>query len=91
MNWIWKEMNRRLFGRVAYELTDFQKLSGAGFQTTDLIDELEQSVCQFFLGITSPEESSQITINFRHSQTNEIQAQIAWLKRVEHLQRTEGC
>jgi len=25
MNWIWKEMNRRLFGRVACMNTDFQK------------------------------------------------------------------
>ena len=74
-----------------YELAPISEITKRGWiQTTDLIDELEQSVCQF-LGITSPEESPQITINFRHSQTNtpETQAQIAWLKRVEHLSKEQ--
>jgi HTH-type transcriptional regulator / antitoxin HigA len=36
-------------------------------KSTESIDELEQSVCQF-LGINSPQETPQFCVNFRHSQ-----------------------
>ncbi len=36
-------------------------------KSTESLDELEQSVCQF-LGINSPQETPQFSVNFRHSQ-----------------------
>ena len=55
-------------------------------KSTESIDELEQSVCQF-LGIKSPQETPQFSVNFRHSQIlePEYNAKIAWCKRVEQV------
>ncbi|WP_019503857.1 HigA family addiction module antitoxin [Pleurocapsa sp. PCC 7319] len=70
-------------------------------KSTESIDELEQSVCQF-LGIKSPQETPQFYVNFRkgaspesnsgacaarHSQIlePEYSAKIAWCKRVEQV------
>lgn len=55
-------------------------------KSTESIDELEQSVCQF-LGIKSPQETPQFSVNFRHSQILEPEhnAKIAWCKRVEQV------
>ena len=48
--------------------------------------ELENQVCNF-LGIASPNETPRLAINLRHSQQRgpELNAQIAWVKRVEQL------
>lgn len=50
------------------------------------LDELEQSVCKF-LGIKSPEDTPQLSVNFRHSQIlePEYNAKLAWCKRVEQV------
>jgi HTH-type transcriptional regulator / antitoxin HigA len=70
-------------------------------KSTESLDELEQSVCQF-LGIKSPQESPQFSVNFRkgasresnsgacvarHSEMLEPEhnAKIAWCKRVEQV------
>jgi HTH-type transcriptional regulator / antitoxin HigA len=70
-------------------------------KSTESLDELEQSVCQF-LGIKSPQESPQFSVNFRkgaspesnsgacvarHSEILEPEdsAKIAWCKRVEQV------
>ncbi|MEO0836420.1 MAG: ImmA/IrrE family metallo-endopeptidase [Cyanobacteria bacterium J06642_3] len=55
-------------------------------KSTKSIDELEESVCQF-LGIKSPQETPQFSVNFRHSQIlePEYSAKIAWCKRVEQV------
>ena len=55
-------------------------------ESTESIDELEQSVCQF-LGIKSPQETPQFSVNFRHSHILEPEhnAKIAWCKRVEQV------
>ena len=55
-------------------------------KSTESLDELEQSVCQF-LGIKSPQETPQISVNFHHSQIlePEYNAKIGWCKRVEQV------
>jgi HTH-type transcriptional regulator / antitoxin HigA len=55
-------------------------------ESTESLDELEQSVCKF-LGITSPQEMPQFNVSFRHSQilSPEYNSQIAWCKRVEQI------
>ena len=62
-------------------------------KATESLDELEQSVCQF-LGIKSPLDTPQFSVNFRHSQILEPEhnAKIAWCKRVEQVvtQQTVG-
>lgn len=58
--------------------------------STDSTDELDRSVCQF-LEIESLDEPPKLAVNFRYSpqQQPEINAQIAWLKRVEHLSKCQ--
>lgn len=57
------------------------------------VDELETAVCDF-LGISSPNETPRLAVNFRHN--NDLEPEdinlIAWTKRVEHLakQQTVG-
>jgi HTH-type transcriptional regulator / antitoxin HigA len=55
-------------------------------ESTESIDELEKSVCEF-LDINSPQETPQFAANFRHSQILEPEdsAKIAWCKRVEQV------
>lgn len=57
--------------------------------TTDL-DVLEQAVCNFF-GITSLDETPQLSVAFRHSEGREpeVTAKIAWVRRVEQLGRKQ--
>jgi HTH-type transcriptional regulator / antitoxin HigA len=62
-------------------------------KSTESIDELEQFVCQF-LGIKSPQETPQLSVNFGHSEILEPEhnVKIAWCKRVEQIvsQQTLG-
>ncbi|MEM9274272.1 MAG: addiction module antidote protein, HigA family [Cyanobacteria bacterium P01_F01_bin.143] len=53
---------------------------------TESLNELEQSICEF-LDITSPQDTPQLSVNFRHSPIPEAEynAKIAWCKRVEQL------
>lgn len=57
--------------------------------TTDL-DILERAVCDFF-GITSLDETPQLSVAFRHSEGREpeVAAKIAWVRRVEQLGRMQ--
>ncbi|PSB10638.1 addiction module antidote protein, HigA family [Pleurocapsa sp. CCALA 161] len=85
-----------------YTLAPISELIKRGWiKSTESLDELEQSVCQF-LGIKSPQESTQFSVNFRkgaspesnsgacvarHSEMLEPEhnAKIAWCKRVEQV------
>ena len=70
-----------------YSLAPISELIKRGWiKSTESLDELEQSVCEFF-GIKSPQENPQLSVNFRHSQTlePEYNAKIAWCKRVEQV------
>lgn len=54
------------------------------------LEDLETEVCAF-LGIASLEEAPKVAANFRHAKERgpELNAQIAWIKRVEHLARAQ--
>ncbi len=54
------------------------------------LDSLEQAVCQF-LDIAYPSQTPHLAVNFHQSEayTPEKAAQIAWVKRVEHLAREQ--
>ena len=70
-----------------YTLAPILELSKRGWiKSTESLDELEQSVCEF-LGINSPQETPQFSVNFRHSPIFEPEhsAKIAWCKRVEQV------
>ncbi len=58
--------------------------------TPESVDDLESSVCRF-LEITSPAETPQLWAGFRHAEQHgpKMSAEIAWLKRVEHLARAQ--
>lgn len=57
------------------------------------LEEMERRVCEF-LGIATPDEVPQLAVSFRQSAIGdpEVAAEIAWVKRVEHLvqQQTVG-
>lgn len=70
-----------------YSLAPIAELLKRGWiRSTDSLEELEREVCRF-LDIASPDESPKLAVNFRHARERgpEIAAQIAWVKRVEHL------
>ncbi|MBN1450960.1 MAG: HigA family addiction module antidote protein, partial [Anaerolineales bacterium] len=52
----------------------------------DTAEELEQAVC-YFLGIEDLTQTPHLAVNFHHSETYtpEVAAQVAWVRRVEHL------
>jgi len=54
------------------------------------LDDLEQAVCDF-LGISTLDEVPQLAVSFRQSDIGnpEVAAEIAWLKRVEHLAKRQ--
>lgn len=54
------------------------------------LDEIERQICAF-LGIASLEETPRLAANFRRAQPREPEtpAQLAWIKRVEHLARQQ--
>jgi len=57
----------------------------------DSIDDLEEEVCDF-MGISSPQDKPALAANFRcvKERGPEINAQVAWVKRVEHLIAAQG-
>jgi HTH-type transcriptional regulator / antitoxin HigA len=57
---------------------------------TDDIDALEQAVCTF-LGTSSLDEMPELSVAFRHAveRSPELNAKIAWVRRVELLGRTQ--
>lgn len=58
---------------------------------TSNLDELEREVC-IFLGISSPNDPVLIPVSFRYSEVHEpdVNAQNAWIKRVEHLAESQA-
>jgi HTH-type transcriptional regulator/antitoxin HigA len=60
-------------------------------QSDDSLDELERAVCAF-LEIATPNERPQVAVSLRQSQIDapEVAAEIAWVKRVEHLARAQA-
>lgn len=79
-----EEIERR--GRL-YTLVPISELiKRQWIKSTESLDELEQSVCKF-LGIRTPQETPQLSVDFRHSQILEPEhnAKIAWCKRVEQV------
>jgi HTH-type transcriptional regulator/antitoxin HigA len=74
-----------------YSLAPIPELVKRGWiQDTNSTDKLEQEVCNF-LGISSLDEELELLVNFRYTATQqpEANAQIAWIKRVEHLAKTQ--
>jgi HTH-type transcriptional regulator / antitoxin HigA len=70
-----------------YNLVPVGELMKRGWiRQTNAINELEQEVCGF-LRISTPEQSPQLTANFRCSEKlgPETNARIAWLQRVHNL------
>ncbi|MDO8691265.1 MAG: HigA family addiction module antitoxin [Dehalococcoidia bacterium] len=53
-------------------------------------EDLERGVCAF-LGISSLDETPKVAASFRHAEERgpQLNAQIAWVKRVEHLARAQ--
>jgi HTH-type transcriptional regulator/antitoxin HigA len=56
----------------------------------DSLEEMEQAVCDF-LGISTPTEIPRLAVSFRQSSIGdaEVAAEIAWVRRVEHLARAQ--
>ncbi len=74
-----------------YSITPVSEIIRRGWiQSSDSIEELEKNVCQF-LGIKSPNETPKLAANLRCSpeQEPEINARIAWAKRVENIAKTQ--
>ena len=70
-----------------YTLAPISELQKRGWiASSNSLDELETSVCQL-LGIKAPQETPQLSVNFRNSQLleSEYNAKIAWCKRVEQI------
>lgn len=59
-------------------------------QCGDSLEEIEQAVCDF-LDITTPNAVPQTAVSFRQSDIGdpEVAAEVAWVKRVEHLAREQ--
>ncbi|MBR8829212.1 MAG: HigA family addiction module antidote protein [Gomphosphaeria aponina SAG 52.96 = DSM 107014] len=78
--------------RRLYELVPLSELiKKKWLPQTKTLEELETAVCDF-LNITSPTETPQLAVNFRHNHSLEPEdtALIAWLKRVEHLAKVQS-
>jgi len=85
-----KEISRR--SRL-YGLAPIAEMIKRGWiNDAESLDQLEAEVCDFY-GISSPEETPKPTANFRHAQQRgpEINAQIAWIKRVEYLAKAQDA
>lgn len=70
-----------------YSLTPVAELIKRGWiQASDSLEDLERKVCDF-LGIADVEDQPCLAVNFRQSQTYDpkVAAEVAWVKRVEHL------
>lgn len=70
-----------------YELAPVRELGKRNWiRLTNNISDLEREVCQF-LRIATPDETPHLAVNFRCAAERgpETSAQIAWLRRVEHL------
>lgn len=79
-----EEIARR--GRL-YAHAPIRELLGRGWiRATSSLDDLEREVCAF-LGISSLGDSSGLAVSIRHARERgpELNAQIAWVKRVEAL------
>jgi len=74
-----------------YSLVPLTEVRRRGWiQCGDSLDQIEQAVCDF-LDIATPNEVPQLAVSFRQSDIGdpEVAAQIAWVKRVEHLAREQ--
>jgi HTH-type transcriptional regulator/antitoxin HigA len=74
-----------------YSITPVSEIIRRGWiQASDSIEELEKNVCQF-LGITSPNETPKLAANLRCNpdQESEVNARIAWAKRVENISKMQ--
>jgi len=74
-----------------YSLAPVAELLRRGWITAqESLDSLEQAVCRF-LDIADPNQTPRLAVNFHQSEayTPEMAAQIAWVKRVEHLAREQ--
>lgn len=70
-----------------YSLAPISELTKRGWiRDTDSVEELEREICAF-LKIDSPDQQPCLAASFRHTQTQEpeVQAQIAWIRRVGQL------
>jgi len=75
-----------------YSLVPLTEIRKRGWiQCGDSLDELEQAVCDF-LGIAAPNDVPQLAVSFRQSDIGdpEVAAEIAWVKRVEHLAQRQA-
>jgi len=75
-----------------YNLTPVTELiKRSWIRATNSVEELEREVC-IFLDISSPDDIPQLKVNFRHTKERgpELNNQIAWLKRVEHLLKAQA-
>jgi len=74
-----------------YSLAPVSELIKRGWiRAVDSLGELEREVCAF-LEIDSPDQQPHLAANLRQTQAREpeVIAQIAWVKRVEHLARAQ--
>lgn len=70
-----------------YSLTPLTEIQKRGWIVCgDSLEEMERAVCNF-LGIAKPTEVPRLAVNFRQSGIGgpEVAAEMAWVKRVEHL------
>jgi len=70
-----------------YSLAPISELTKrAWIRDAGSVEELEQEICAF-LEIDSPNQQPRLTASFRHTQAQEpeVNAQVAWVRRVEHL------
>jgi len=68
-----------------------EMIKRAWIKDTDSVEELEREICAF-LEIDSPDQQPNLAANLRQTQSREpeVTAQIAWVKRVEHLARAQN-
>jgi len=74
-----------------YSLVPLTEIRRRGWiQCGDSLEEIEQAVCDF-LDITTPNAVPQTAVSFRQSDIGdpEVAAEVAWVKRVEHLAREQ--
>jgi HTH-type transcriptional regulator/antitoxin HigA len=75
-----------------YSLVPLTEIRRRGWiQSGDSLDELEQAVCDF-LNMARPNDVPQLAVSFRQSDIGdpEVAAEIAWVKRVEHLAQRQA-
>lgn len=82
------DISRR--GRL-YELAPIRELvKRQWISGRESVDEMEREVCQY-LDLSSPQENPSLAVSLRHSEAfgPEVAAQVAWLRRVQHLARLQ--